>query len=104
MYSGVKPKRYEQKVTGYPANLIYFENETERFHPTQKPLRLIEYLVKTYSNPGDTVLDNCMGSGSIGVACVETGRAFIGMELSEHYFEVSKNRIAETLEAEKVKT
>lgn len=93
VYSGVKPKRYEQKVTGYPANLIYFENETERFHPTQKPLRLIKYLIKTYSNPGDTVLDNCMGSGSTGVACVETGRGFIGMEIEEGYFQIAEKRI-----------
>ncbi|NBI63665.1 site-specific DNA-methyltransferase [Clostridiales bacterium] len=97
VYSGVKPKRYEQKATGYPANLIYFENEAKRLHPTQKPLKLIEYLVKTYSDPGDTVLDNCMGSGTTGVACVETGRTFIGMELSDHYFEVSKNRLQEAL-------
>ncbi len=97
VYSGVKPKRYEQTVGGYPSNLVFFKNEAKRLHPTQKPLELVEYLVKTYSNPGDTVLDNCMGSGTTGVACVETGRNFIGMELDGHYFEVAEKRIGEAL-------
>lgn len=65
----------------------------ERIHPTQKPVALLEYLVKTYTNPGDTVLDNCMGSGSTGVACVNTGRRFIGIEKDEKYFEIAKQRI-----------
>lgn len=62
-------------------------------HPTAKPVDLLEYLIRTYTNEGDTVLDNCMGSGSTGVACVNTGRNFIGMELEEKYFEIAKNRI-----------
>ena len=62
-------------------------------HPTEKPVALLEYLIKTYTNEGDVVLDNCMGSGSTGVACVNTGRDFIGMELDEGYFEVAKKRI-----------
>lgn len=64
-------------------------------HPTQKPVTLLEYLIKTYTNEGDTVLDNCMGSGSTGVAAVNTGRNFIGIELDEKYFKVAKERINE---------
>ena len=62
-------------------------------HPTQKPVSLLEYLIKTYTNKGETVLDNCMGSGSTGVACVNTNRNFIGIELDEKYFKVAGRRI-----------
>ena len=62
-------------------------------HPTQKPVALLEYLIRTYTNEGETVLDNCMGSGSTGVACVKTGRDFIGIELDEKYFDIAKKRI-----------
>ena len=62
-------------------------------HPTQKPVPLLEYLIKTYNNEGETVLDNCMGSGSTGVACVNTSRDFIGIELDEKYFKIAKRRI-----------
>ena len=65
-------------------------------HPTQKPVKLLEYLIKTYTNEGDIVLDNCMGSGSTGVACLNTNRNFIGIELDEKYFEIAKKRIEET--------
>ena len=68
-----------------------------RVHPTQKPIELLEYLVKTYTNEGELVLDNCMGSGSTGVACVNTGRNFIGIELDEKYFNIAKNRIENTI-------
>ena len=68
-----------------------------RLHPTQKPVDLLEYLIKTYTNEGETVLDNCMGSGSTGVACVNTNRNFIGIELDENYFQIAKNRINEAL-------
>lgn len=64
-----------------------------RLHPTQKPVALLEYLIKTYTNEGDMVLDNCMGSGSTGVACVNTNRNFIGIELDENYFNIAKERI-----------
>ena len=64
-------------------------------HPTQKPVPLLEYLIKTYTNEGETVLDNCMGSGSTGVACVNTNRDFIGIELDENYFNIAKQRIEE---------
>ena len=69
-----------------------FKNE-KGLHPTQKPVALLEYLIKTYTNEGDTVLDNCMGSGSTGVACVNTNRSFIGIELEEKYFNIARDRI-----------
>lgn len=84
-----------QQYTNYPVNLIEFSgvHSKEREHPTQKPVSLLEYLVKTYTNEGETVLDNCMGSGSTGVACVNTGRKFIGIEKDLKYYNIAKNRI-----------
>ena len=69
-----------------------------RLHPTQKPVELLEYLIKTYTNEGEIVLDFTMGSGSTGVACVNTGRKFIGIELDDKYFEISKSRLNEAVE------
>lgn len=69
-----------------------------RLHPTQKPVELLEYLIRTYTNEGETVLDFTMGSGSTGVACQNTGRKFIGIELDDKYFEISKNRLNEAVE------
>jgi site-specific DNA-methyltransferase (adenine-specific) len=66
-------------------------------HPTQKPVALMEYLIKTYTNPGDVVMDNCMGSGTTGVACVNTDRGFIGIERDPEYFNISQVRITEAL-------
>lgn len=82
-----------------PLTVLNFAGEHNRGkkHPTQKPVALLEYLVKTYTNEGDTVLDNCMGSGSTGVACVNTGRNFIGMELDAGYFEIAQKRIDEAI-------
>lgn len=79
----------------YPTSLIVESNANRRnrLHPTQKPVALLEYLIKTYTNEGETVLDNCMGSGSTGVACVNTNRNFIGIELDDKYFEIAKERI-----------
>lgn len=81
----------------YPKDLIKFNKKDtgSYLHPTQKPVDLLEYLVKTYTNEGDVVLDNCMGSGSTGVACVNTNRNFIGIELDENYFKIAKSRINE---------
>ena len=79
----------------FTGNVLDFKKDYQGLHPTQKPVPLLEYLVRTYTNEGDTVLDNCMGSGSTGVACVNTGRKFIGMELDEQYFEIARKRIAE---------
>lgn len=88
-------KTTRQTVTGYPTTILEFATETG-VHPTQKPVALMEYLIKTYTNEGDTVLDNCMGSGTTGVACVNTRRSFIGIELDSYYFEVSQQRINST--------
>ena len=75
------------------SNILQYSKDGDGFHPTQKPVLLLEDLVKTYTNPGDLVLDNCMGSGSTGVACVNTGRRFIGMELDKQFFDIAKERI-----------
>lgn len=79
----------------YPTSIFKFKKDiqTGSFHPTQKPVGLLEYLIKTYTNEGDTVLDNCMGSGSTGVACINTGRNFIGIEKETQYFEIANKRI-----------
>ena len=80
----------------YPKQLIEFGIvERGGVHPTQKPVELLEYLIKTYTNNKDVVLDNCMGSGSTGVAALNLHRKFIGMELDEKYFEIASNRINE---------
>ena len=78
----------------YPKDIIKF-NKDKGYHPTQKPVALLEYLIKTYTNKGEIVLDNCMGSGSTGVACININRKFIGIELEEKYFEMAKKRIEE---------
>ena len=79
----------------YPSNILNFPKVSKTIHPTQKPVALLEYLIKTYTNEGDLVLDNCMGSGSTGVACINTNRNFIGIELDEKYFKIAKDRIEE---------
>lgn len=81
--------------TGWQTSLLNFANPSGKghLHPTQKPVSLMEYLIKTYTNEGDLVLDNCMGSGTTGVACINTNRDFIGIELDENYFEIAKTRI-----------
>ena len=93
---GTRPSRkgeYISKYTGYPKSILEFQNERKQIHPTQKPVKLLEYLIKTYTIEGNLVLDNCMGSGSTGVACVNTNRNFIGIELEEKYFNIAKERI-----------
>lgn len=89
-------KKYIQQYTNYPKSIITFDKDYTKYHPTQKPIKLLEYLIKTYSNENETVLDNCMGSGSTGVGCMNTGRKFIGIELDKEYFEISKKRIKES--------
>jgi len=88
---------YEQKYTNYPSEIIEFGLDKNVVHPTQKPVALMEYLIKTYSNENETVLDNCMGSGTTGVACVNTNRKFIGIERDEEYFNLAKSRIDESI-------
>jgi site-specific DNA-methyltransferase (adenine-specific) len=88
---------YEQKWTNYPSEIIEFGLDRNVIHPTQKPVALMEYLIKTYSNEGDTVLDNCMGSGTTGVACKKTNRNFIGIEKESEYFTQAKERIGSVI-------
>lgn len=76
-----------------PLTILSFPRDGKRLHPTQKPVALLEWIVKTYTNAGDTVLDNCMGVGSTGVACLNTGRNFVGIELDKTYFETARRRI-----------
>jgi len=84
---------YKQTTTGYPKNILDIPNDNNKLHPTQKPVALMEYLIKTYTNEGDSVLDFTMGSGSTGVASKNLNRKFIGIELDENYFNIAKNRI-----------
>ncbi len=95
---GKSDKDALQEYENYPKDVLFFPSESTPVHPTQKPVALLEYLIRTYTNEGETVLDNCMGSGSTGVACVNTGRNFIGMELDPGYFETAKRRIKEAQE------
>lgn len=81
------------EVTGYPTDVLYFDSEGDIKHPTQKPVPLFEYLIKTYTNEGDLVLDNCAGSGTTGIACINTNRNYILIEKDETYFELLKKRI-----------
>lgn len=84
---------YVPRFTNYPKNVLQFNTE-RGLHPTQKPVPLLEYLVRTYTNEGDTVLDNCMGSGSTGVAVKRVGgRHFIGIEQNKQYFDIARERI-----------
>lgn len=106
--NGHKLKRESHKLDriiefeNYPKNILKFSNSSNKergLHPTQKPVALLEYLIKTYSNEDETVLDFTMGSGSTGVACKKTNRNFIGIELDENYFKIAEKRINEaTLE------
>jgi DNA modification methylase len=87
-------KDYMQEFTGWPRNLISFKSANgNKDHPTQKPVALLEYLIKTYTNENETVLDNCMGSGSTGVACINTNRNFIGLEKDINYYNIAIERI-----------
>ena len=92
---------YEDDGTRYPINLITVNsqqnecNNSNRVHPSQKPIELLEYFIKTYTNENDTVLDFTMGSGSTGVACLQTNRNFIGIELDENYYNIAKKRCSE---------
>ena len=95
---GLAEKDVFRKETNYPLSIIEFRVEQKPLHPTQKPVELMEYLIKTYTNIGDTVLDFTIGSGTTAVAAINTGRKFIGIEMKEDYCEIAKQRI---IEAEK---
>jgi site-specific DNA-methyltransferase (adenine-specific) len=79
----------------HPKSILTFSkpHSSVMIHPTQKPIELLEWLIKTYTNEGDLVLDNCCGSGSTGVACMNTNRRFIGIELDEKYLQIAKERL-----------
>lgn len=81
----------------YPTSILRYQkpHPSVALHRTEKPIALLEYLIQTYTNEGETILDNCMGSGSTGVACVNTKRNFIGIELDEHYFDIATQRITQ---------
>jgi len=85
---------YMQEFTNYPRQVLEYGNASKTVHPTQKPVALMEYLIKTYTNAGETVLDFTMGSGTTGVACKNTGREFIGIEMDAAYFATASARIA----------
>ena len=93
-------KPYIDNGLRYPRDVLRFNRvpKTQTVHPTQKPVSLLEYLIKTFTNESDTVFDSCMGSGSTGVACINLNRKFIGIELDDNYFTIANNRIKEALE------
>ena len=101
MYQTKERPAYEGGSTErFPSNILYYDvvDIKRRMHPTQKPVDLLEYLIKTYTNEGNLVLDFTMGSGSTGVACINTNRKFIGIELDEKYFNIAKKRIEDAEE------
>lgn len=99
LYHGGLDNEYVTEYTNYPRQTLRYPRDTlpgnKAYHPTQKPVALLEYLIRTYTLDGDIVLDNCMGSGSTCVAAVNTGRRYIGFEMDERYFGIARERIAE---------
>lgn len=95
VYGEMKNDYTYESTERYPRSIQVFSTDTQNssLHPTQKPVALCEYMIKTYTNPGDIVLDSCAGSGTTGVAAKNLGRRFIGIELDEKYFEIAKNRL-----------
>lgn len=91
--SSIKSVVTDNKGLRYPKATLEFKSDKDKLHPTQKPVDLLEYLIRTYTVEGMVVLDSCMGSGSTGVACKNLNRSFIGIELDEGYFEIAKQRI-----------
>ena len=86
-------KEFVKEYTNYPHSLLRFSNEGKTIHPTQKPVALFEYLIKTYTQPGEIVLDNCIGSGTTAIAALNTGRKFIGIEKEQRYVEIARKRL-----------
>lgn len=84
---------YIQEYTNYPKNILKFKRDLPNVHPTQKPVALFEYLIKTYTNEGEIVLDNCIGSGTTAIACINTNRNYIGFELEKKYYDIATERI-----------
>lgn len=94
-YGDAKCENFSE-YTNYPTSIIKFNYDKEKLHKTQKPVKLLEYLIKTYTSEGDLVLDFTCGSGSTGVACLNTNRKFVGIELDEKYFNISRERLENT--------
>ena len=93
-HNAIGNEYYKQEYTNYPVNVLKCSNGSPKsMHPTQKPLDIIEYLIKTYTNEKDLILDNCMGSGTTAVAAINTNRNYIGFELSEEYCKIAEERI-----------
>ena len=90
---GKSDKDAIQEFENYPKNIVRIPIDSNGFHPTQKPVKLFEYLIKTYTNEGQTVLDNCMGSGTTAIACMNTNRNYIGFELNQEYHQSAIERI-----------
>ena len=90
-----RKSEYLQEYTNYPKNILEFKRDLPNVHPTQKPVALLEYIIKTYTNKGDIVLDFTMGSGSTCVACVKTGRHYIGFEKEQEYYDIACKRLDE---------
>lgn len=90
---GKRKTSYIQTHTNYPRSILEFKSVGKTIHPTQKPVELFEYLIKTYTNEGETVLDNVMGSGTTAIAAINTNRKYIGFELDKDYFDIANNRI-----------
>lgn len=88
---------YVSKGTNYPRSILEFDCESSTFHPTQKPVSLFEYLIKTYTNENELILDNCMGSATTAIACLNTNRNFIGFENNQKYFDLATKRIEDHL-------
>lgn len=88
---------YVQKYTNYPTEILEYARDSKKLHPTQKPVALLEYLIKTYTSEGDIILDNCMGSGSTIIAAINTKRQYIGIEKDKTYFEIAQQRVGEFL-------
>src|SRR5699024_3293536 len=99
----VKKIQTKNKGTRYPKTVKKIKREFG-LHPTQKPVALFEYLIKTYTNEGETVLDNCMGSGTTAIAAINTNRNYIGFELDEEYYNLANERISKTLKSETLET
>jgi site-specific DNA-methyltransferase (adenine-specific) len=99
-YGSRSSEDYVQEWTNWPRDVLEIASEGKTQHPTQKPVSLMEYLIKTYTNEGDWVLDNCMGSGTTGVACKNTNRNFVGIEKDPEYFNIAKQRILNMSEIE----
>lgn len=103
VYSNTLCKEYESTHTNYPRQTLDFKCQREGLHPTQKPVKLFKYLIETYTNVGDLVLDNCIGSGTTAIACIDSNRNYIGFETENRYFNIAKERIYKHTEYEQTR-